>query len=228
MTKDELKKFDGKEGRSAYIAYKGKVYDVTGSKLWKEGKHINRHFAGEDLTDQMSVAPHADDVMSRIKVVDSLEEEVLNDPGLEKLEKLRELYRKFHPHPVMIHYPMALFFFSSIMQGLFLIFGNVSFENAAFYSLVIAVITSIPATAAGIFSWWINYQKILTQTFKIKLYLSIVLIVVGIIAVILRISMPGISASSGIEMYIYNFLVFICLPIVIIIGYHGGKITWPA
>ena len=29
MTYDELKSFDGKEGRKAYVAYKGKVYDLT-------------------------------------------------------------------------------------------------------------------------------------------------------------------------------------------------------
>jgi len=33
FTLNELKQYDGRDGRSAYIAYKGKVYDVTESFL---------------------------------------------------------------------------------------------------------------------------------------------------------------------------------------------------
>ena len=33
FTKESLAQFDGKDGRPAYVAYQGKVYDVTGSTL---------------------------------------------------------------------------------------------------------------------------------------------------------------------------------------------------
>jgi predicted heme/steroid binding protein len=65
---DELKNFDGKGGRPAYVGYKGKVYDVTGSDQWLEGDHMG-HVAGLDLTEDMDIAPHADDVMEKMKVV---------------------------------------------------------------------------------------------------------------------------------------------------------------
>lgn len=64
----ELKSFDGKGGRPAYIGYKGKVYDVSGSDQWGDGDHMG-HEAGMDLTDAMEIAPHADDVMEKMKVV---------------------------------------------------------------------------------------------------------------------------------------------------------------
>ena len=35
LTIQELKNYDGKNGRKAYIAYKGKIYDVSESFLWK-------------------------------------------------------------------------------------------------------------------------------------------------------------------------------------------------
>jgi len=54
----ELASFDGNEGRPAYFAYRGKIYDVSKSKLWKEGSHMKRHQAGVDLTDILSQAPH--------------------------------------------------------------------------------------------------------------------------------------------------------------------------
>ena len=68
FTLDELGKFDGKEGQPAYVAYKGKVYDVTESSQWMDGDHLG-HAAGEDLTEQMEIAPHGEDVMDRMKLV---------------------------------------------------------------------------------------------------------------------------------------------------------------
>ena len=60
-TIDGLCGFDGKEGRPAYIAYKGIVYDMTKSRLWKNGSHVMKHAAGNDLTDILKTAPHGED-----------------------------------------------------------------------------------------------------------------------------------------------------------------------
>jgi len=48
FTKEELKKYDGSKG-VAYVAYHGKVYDVSQSFLWKSGVHQVLHRAGCDL-----------------------------------------------------------------------------------------------------------------------------------------------------------------------------------
>jgi len=61
LTADELSYFDGKEGRPGYFAYKGKVYDIRQSKLWKEGMHFTRHRCGEDLTEMLDQAPHGEE-----------------------------------------------------------------------------------------------------------------------------------------------------------------------
>lgn len=60
-TLDDLRQFDGKEGRPAYMAYKGIIYDVTKSRLWKNGVHVMKHAAGNDLTDFLQNAPHGED-----------------------------------------------------------------------------------------------------------------------------------------------------------------------
>ena len=49
FTLEGLAKYDGREGRQAYIAYKGKVYDVSESWLWEDGDHQGLHEAGKDL-----------------------------------------------------------------------------------------------------------------------------------------------------------------------------------
>ena len=69
FTLEELKKYDGKDGRPAYIAYKDKVYDVTEDFLWMGGDHQGEHVAGRDLTEEMALAPHGEDVLERVKQV---------------------------------------------------------------------------------------------------------------------------------------------------------------
>lgn len=39
FTLEELKNYDGKEGRKAYIAVDGVVYDVTNVAAWQGGTH---------------------------------------------------------------------------------------------------------------------------------------------------------------------------------------------
>lgn len=68
FTNSELKQFNGKDGKPAYVGYKGKVYDVTESYQWVDGEHLG-HMAGEDLTEQMDIAPHSEEVMERMKTV---------------------------------------------------------------------------------------------------------------------------------------------------------------
>lgn len=68
FTKQELAAHDGKEGRTTYFAYKGKVYDVTNSEQWKNGEHYEL-LAGKDLTGMLGDAPHGDEVLTKFPVV---------------------------------------------------------------------------------------------------------------------------------------------------------------
>jgi predicted heme/steroid binding protein len=74
FTVENLTRYNGKNGKRAYLAYKGKVYDVTTSFLWKEGRHQVLHNAGADLTTAMEQAPHSDDVLAKFRVVGVLQE----------------------------------------------------------------------------------------------------------------------------------------------------------
>ncbi len=75
FTNDELRKFSGRDGAPAYVAYKGKVYDVTRSPSWEKGAHYEAHNAGEDLTEAMDDAPHGGEAMDDFPVVGTVEEE---------------------------------------------------------------------------------------------------------------------------------------------------------
>ena len=72
FTLEELKQYDGKNGRPAYIVYKGKVYDVTDDPLWIDGDHQGEHKAGVDLTEELSYAPHGEDELVMVKLIGRL------------------------------------------------------------------------------------------------------------------------------------------------------------
>jgi len=65
FTYAELQEYNGSGGKPVYIAYKGNVYDVTGSDLWNTGRHQNLHDAGDDHTNELPRAPHGEEVFQR-------------------------------------------------------------------------------------------------------------------------------------------------------------------
>lgn len=60
-----LAKYDGKNGKPAYVAVDGKVYDLTG--VFITGKHYS-HYAGRELTNAF-LSYHASRTLSRYPVV---------------------------------------------------------------------------------------------------------------------------------------------------------------
>jgi len=58
ISRGNLALHNGTDKPQIWVAYKGIVYDVTVSRLWKNGKHYE-HWAGQDLTAELEDAPHA-------------------------------------------------------------------------------------------------------------------------------------------------------------------------
>ena len=77
---------NGKEGKPAHIGYDGNVYDVTESKLWKNGAHMGRHFAGDDLTEALAAAPHGPEALDKVKKVGPMPK--IASDGLSKPAKI--------------------------------------------------------------------------------------------------------------------------------------------
>ena len=71
FTKQELRQYDGSNG-VAYVAYSGKVYDVSGSYHWRTGVHHVRHRAGSDLTEALEQAPHDIHLLEKFPIIGEL------------------------------------------------------------------------------------------------------------------------------------------------------------
>ena len=70
-TKAQLALRNGQDKPEIWIAYLGIIYDVTHSKMWRNGKHYE-HWAGQDLTDELPDAPHNERVFEKLKVIGKL------------------------------------------------------------------------------------------------------------------------------------------------------------
>ena len=225
----DLEKFDGKEGRPIYVAYKGKVYDVTDSKLWRNGLHMKRHHAGADLTADIQGAPHEPDVLERYPQVGTLKKEVVEleipQPLAWLLAKAPMLRR--HPHPMTVHFPIVFSFSVTVFNILYLITGIKSLEITALHCLGAGILFTAVAIATGLYTWWLNYMAKPNRAVKVKMPLSMILLVVQIIAFFWRLTVPDVMDSiQGINI-IYLLLVVSLFPIVVVIGWFGAFLTFP-
>ncbi len=248
MTLEELKQYDGKDGRPAYVACNGKVYDVSKSDFWTGGIHMGQFQAGQDLTSKISLSPHGEANLHRYPVVaelttESKEEKKVEatpkDPKLAKKLQQQELYRKYHPHPIMVHFPMGMFPFAFIMQLLALIITNgmsAYFSFAAVMAVTFGTLFVAPAVLSGMLSLVVNYNGKPNVYLKRKIILSLVLIVVSIYGTISGLKTlylnlcPTVAGTVPAEPLGLFYLIVIVVINAIAMGIaaNGGKITWPS
>ncbi len=224
MTLEKLKQYNGENKQKAYIAYKGNVYDVTNSPLWKNGTHQNIHKAGVDLTDALDNAPHAEEVFGKFEIVDTLDEDDEND---ESRIHWVQWYRKYHPHPMLVHFPIALHLFASGLDLIFLFQSKPSFATAVFYTFLVSTVMGVFTMISGILSWWINYQLAFTHILVIKLSFAVMTLILGIIGIVIYLSDPDVVYLRTLPSIIYHGIIFLTGITVIVLGYYGGKLTWP-
>jgi predicted heme/steroid binding protein len=74
LTLKELSEFNGKNGKPAYIAVDGVIYDVTNAKPWQSGEHKGGK-VGTDISKNIKSSPHGKKVTEKLPVVGKLAEE---------------------------------------------------------------------------------------------------------------------------------------------------------
>ena len=71
-TKSQLALRNGQDRDEICVAYQGRIYDVSRSRLWRRGNHYE-HWAGQDLTAELNRdAPHTAHVFDNFPVIGQL------------------------------------------------------------------------------------------------------------------------------------------------------------
>ncbi|PWJ39389.1 cytochrome b5 domain-containing protein [Sediminitomix flava] len=70
-SKAQLALRNGDDREEIWCAYKGLIYDVSKSRLWRNGKHYE-HWAGQDLTEELADAPHTEHVFDKFDPIGRL------------------------------------------------------------------------------------------------------------------------------------------------------------
>jgi predicted heme/steroid binding protein/uncharacterized membrane protein len=230
LSVEELAQKDGKEGRPVYIAYEGRVYDVSRSNLWKTGTHMKRHPAGKDLTTDLGAAPHGPEVLERFPQVGIIKREAVSQN--EQKTFLEPLFKKFpflrrHPHPMTVHFPIVFMLSAPFFTFLYLITGEPSYDTTAFHCLAGGVFFTPIVMLTGFTSWSVNYLARPLRPINIKISLSLLMLVVSLVALVWREIIPDVSTRLSGDGLIYLLLIISLCPMVLVIGWHGAKLTFP-
>ncbi len=70
-TRQQLALRNGQDRPEIWVAFRGMIYDVSGSRLWRNGMHYE-HWAGQDLTDELIGAPHTEKVFDKFLPIGQL------------------------------------------------------------------------------------------------------------------------------------------------------------
>lgn len=70
-SRSQLALRNGQDREEIWVAFEGLIYDVTNSRLWRQGKHYE-HWAGQDLTAELAQAPHTTKVFEKFTAIGRL------------------------------------------------------------------------------------------------------------------------------------------------------------
>lgn len=220
LTPSELKKYDGTNGRPIYVAYDDRIYEVTESRLWAEGKHMGIHQAGKDLTKGIEDAPHDKDMLLKFPVVGTL------IPEEAPQTSLAQRVASLHPHSVVVHFPIALSTIVPLFSILYILTGTTQFEAASYYLLLLATLSAPVGALSGMFSWNVSYGAKQSHNFRRKIGLSVTLVVISLTLSVWRTLTPDILLSQTGPSYIYVLMQLSLALVAGALGHIGGKIIF--
>ncbi len=135
-------------------------------------------------------------------------------------------YLQRHPHPAVSHFPIVFIWAVSFFSVLYLVTGVASFETTAFHCLGGALLTTPVCIATGIFTQRLNYPRP-DPTLTLEKRLSYLLWAMISGAFIWRLLDPQVLRELRGLNFCYFLLVLAITPLVTVISFFGGMLTFP-
>lgn len=218
----DLEQFNGRDGSPCYVAVNGKVYDISGSDLWENGRHMETHSAGQELSEAIKKAPHEENILERYPQVGILK--TPSEAEAKQPSTLAALLLSQHPHPIAVHFPQALLTLAPLFLLLYYWTGNAHFERTCYYLGVTGVLTAIPAVASGFFHWIFKYGQSTKGIYIFKMSVSLLLFLYSVVVVSIHTG-RGVLPADPVDI-VMTVLYLVLIPLTVVTGHTGGKIVF--
>ncbi len=130
-------------------------------------------------------------------------------------------------HPILVHFPQALFPVALASFVLYVGTGAGQFETGAYVAAAFGALAAPFTTIGGFLDWKFRYKAYMTSVFRIKIVGAFALIALSVPAVLLRSLVPGVAAlplaGAG---YAYAGLLAACAATCVVLGHFGGKLVF--
>lgn len=138
---------------------------------------------------------------------------------------IKDIRSTFILHCVASHFTNGLIPVAGLFLVLTLASGNPVFEQTAFHLLAVSVCFIPVSLISGIRDCNIYFRGAKAPIFRNKIILSVVLFLLGGIAIVVRLTHPNDLAGQGIFAWLYAGSLLLMLPVVILLGHYGGKLV---
>jgi uncharacterized membrane protein len=138
----------------------------------------------------------------------------------------RVVEKDIHIHAVCIHFTSALYPVAVLFMLLFLLTGKASFRETYFYMMVLATLSAPFSYFTGVFEWKQRYEGARLPVFVAKIRVSIAVMAAGAVTTLWLIFYPGVLTGGGIPRVVFVLLNVSILPLLVYLGYAGGKVLY--
>jgi hypothetical protein len=148
---------------------------------------------------------------------------------LEPLSKYGRIYRlmvKHHVHPISVHIPNGVLPVSVLFIFLAVIFKFTGLSQAAFYKLLVVVLSMPLVFFSGIIVWQKKYNGAMTSLFIAKMICGGVVTLTAMVLVLWSIVDPGVLTLTSAHLVAFLFVSLIMLGGAVTAGFLGGKLVF--
>jgi peptidoglycan/LPS O-acetylase OafA/YrhL len=138
---------------------------------------------------------------------------------------LEEMKKSLVIHAVAAHFSNGLIPVAVLYLMFTLMTGSTFYEHTVIHLLVIVLLAIPVSFISGIMDWKRKYKGAKAPIFVKKIRLAIVLSVLAVTAMAIRLFVPGVSEQSGPLFWAYSTILFAMLPVVVLLGHYGGKLS---